>query len=160
MEPGQDRDIAALTVPFRVCFFYGGIMNISIIENELNKLINIAIKKDEVPVAALIVKNNKIIAKAYNKVNKCNNILNHAEILVIKKASKKLKNWRLNDCDLYVTLEPCSMCKEIIKKSRINNVCYFIKQNNNQTESDVNYQYISTNSDFSDKLSLFFKNKR
>ena len=160
MEPGQDRNIAALTVTFRVCFFYGGIMDILNIEKELSKLINLAIKNDEVPIAALIVQNNKIIAKAYNKVNKTNNILDHAEIIVIKKAAKKLNNWRLNNCNLYVTLEPCSMCKEIIKKSRINNVCYFIKQNSNQTESEINYQYISTNSDFSNKLSTFFKNKR
>ena len=135
-------------------------MNISIIEKELNKLIDIAIKQNEVPIAALMIKNNKIIAKAYNKVNKTNNILDHAEILVIKKTSKKIRNWRLNECDLYVTLEPCSMCKEIIKKSRINNVYYFIKQNENKTESDVNYKYISTNSNFSNKLSKFFKNKR
>ena len=135
-------------------------MDILIIEKELNKLINIAIKNDEVPVAALIIQNNKIIAKAYNKVNKTNNILDHAEILAIKKASKKIKNWRLNNCDLYVTLEPCSMCKEIIKKSRINNIYYFIKQNENKTESDANYQYISINNDFSNKLSTFFKNKR
>ena len=135
-------------------------MDILIIEKELNKLINMAIKNDEVPVAALIIQNNKIIAKAYNKVNKTNNILDHAEILAIKKASKKIKNWRLNNCDLYVTLEPCSMCKEIIKKSRINNIYYFIKQNENKTESDANYQYISTNNDFSNKLSIFFKSKR
>ena len=135
-------------------------MDILIIEKELNKLINKAIKNDEVPVAALIIQNNKIIAKAYNKVNKTNNILDHAEIIAIKKTSKKIKNWRLNNCDLYVTLEPCSMCKEIIKKSRINNIYYFIKQNENKTESDANYQYISTNNDFSNKLSTFFKNKR
>ena len=135
-------------------------MNIDYIENELLKLINKAIKKDEVPVAALIVYNNKIIARAYNKVNKKNNILNHAEILVIQQASKKLHNWRLNECDLYVTLEPCSMCKEIIKKSRIKNTCYFIKQNENKTESDINYKYIKTKNDFSNKLTDFFKNKR
>ena len=135
-------------------------MNIDYIENELLKLINKAIKKDEVPVAALIVYNNKIIARAYNKVNKKNNVLNHAEILVIQQASKKLRNWRLNECDLYVTLEPCSMCKEIIKKSRIKNTCYFIKQNENKTESDANYKYVKTKNDFSNKLTDFFKNKR
>ncbi len=134
-------------------------MNIDNIKNELNKLINKAVKHNEVPIAALIVNNNKIIAKAYNKVNKTNNILNHAEILVIRKASKKNKNWRLNNCDLFVTLEPCSMCKEIIKKSRINNVYYFIKQNEYKTESDPNYKYIQNNN-FSKYLSDFFKNKR
>jgi len=135
-------------------------MNINIIENELNKLINKAIKHNEVPIAALIVKDNKIISKAYNKVNKTNNIMDHAEILSIKKAQKKLKNWRLNDCELYVTLEPCSMCKEIIKKSRINQVYYFIKQNDYETELNPNFKYIINNNDFSNILSNFFKEKR
>ena len=135
-------------------------MNIEIIEKELNKLTNKAKNCDEVPISALIVHNDKIIAKAYNKVNKTNNILNHAEIMVIKKAQKKLNNWRLNNCDLYVTLEPCSMCKEIIKKSRIENVYYFIKQNKYKTESDPNYEHLTKNDSFSKKLSSFFKEKR
>ena len=130
------------------------------IEKELNKLINKAIKQNEVPVAAIIVNNNKIISKAYNKTNKTNNILDHAEIICIKKASKKLNNWRLNNCDLYVTLEPCTMCKEIIKKSRIKNVYYFTKQNSNLTESETNYIYLKENNMFSNILSNFFKNKR
>ncbi len=129
------------------------------IENKLNKLINKAIRKNEVPIAAIIVKNNNIISKSYNKVNKKNNILNHAEIICIKKAQKKLKNWRLNDCELYVTLEPCSMCKEIIKKSRINTVYYYTKQNNYETESETMYKYIH-NDNFSSELTNFFKNKR
>ena len=135
-------------------------MDLLIIEKELNKLIDKAIKENEVPVAALIVKENKIISKAYNKVNKSNNILDHAEILAIKKASKKIKNWRLIDCDLYVTLEPCAMCKEIIKKSRLNNVYYFLNQNQNKTESDIKYKKIKNNTNFSDKLVNFFKQKR
>ena len=130
------------------------------IENELNKLVDKAIKHDEVPIAAIIIKDNKIIARSYNKVNKTNNILNHAEIIAIKKASKKLNNWRLNNCELYVTLEPCSMCSEIIKKSRLKKVYYYIEQNEYKTESDINYEYISQNTIFSDKLKTFFKNKR
>ena len=101
--------------------YYGEVMEINKIEQELLKLITKAKDKNEVPIAALIVKKDKIISKSYNKVNKSSNILDHAEILVIKKASKKLHNWRLDDCDLYVTLEPCSMCKEVIRKSRIKN---------------------------------------
>lgn len=134
-------------------------MNINI-EKELNKLLKKSINKNEVPVAAIIVKDNKFISKAYNKVNKTNNILDHAEIIAINKAEKKLKNWRLNECELYVTLEPCSMCKEIIKKSRINKVYYYIKQNNYKTENEVNYELLSNNNNFSNILSDFFKNKR
>ena len=127
--------------------------------NELNKLMDIAIKKNEVPVACIITKDNKIIAKSYNKTAKTNNILDHAEIIAIKKASKKLHNWRLNDCTMYVSLEPCSMCKEIIKKSRIKEVIYYSKQNDNKTEKDLDYQYIN-NKEISNKLTNFFKNIR
>ena len=134
-------------------------MEDSMILYKLNKLMDKAIKKDEVPVAALIVYKNKIIASAYNKTKKKNNILNHAEILVIEKASKKLNNWRLSDCSLYVTLEPCDMCKEIIKKSRIKEVIYYSKQNKYKTENEPNYLFIH-NKFFSSKLSNFFKLKR
>lgn len=81
-----------------------------------------AYKRGEVPVGAVIVKNDKIIAKAFNIKEKSNCAINHAEIIAIKKASKRLKNWRLEDCDLYVTLEPCPMCASAIKQSRIKNV--------------------------------------
>ena len=134
-------------------------MNQDIIIKELNKLLDKAIKHNEVPVAALIVYNNKIIAKSYNKVEKNNSVLNHAEINVIKKANKKLNNWRLDNCELYITLEPCEMCKSIIKKSRIKNVYFYSKQNNYKTESTPEYKYIE-NYLFSNKLSNFFKNKR
>ena len=134
-------------------------MNQELIISELNKLLDKAIKHNEVPVAALIIYNNKIIAKSYNKVEKNNSVLNHAEINVIKKANKILNNWRLDGCELYITLEPCEMCKSIIKKSRIENVYYYSKQNNYKTESDPNYKYIENNL-FSNKLSNFFKNKR
>lgn len=134
-------------------------MNQEIIIKELNKLLDKAIKNNEVPVAALIVYNNKIIAKSYNKVEKNNSVLNHAEINVIKKANKKLNNWRLDNCELYITLEPCEMCKSIIKKSRIKNVFFYSKQNNYKTESTPEYIYIE-NKLFSNKLSNFFKNKR
>ena len=134
-------------------------MEENIIINELNKLMDKAIKKNEVPVACIITKNNKILAKAYNKTNKTNNILDHAEIIAIKKASKKIKNWRLNDCIMYISLEPCSMCKEIIKKSRISNIIYYSKQNNNKTELDPEYKYIG-NSKISNKLKKFFKSIR
>lgn len=76
----------------------------------------------EVPVGAVIVKDNKIIAKAYNKKERSCCATEHAEILAIKKASKNLKNWRLENCDIYVTLEPCPMCASAIKQSRIKNV--------------------------------------
>ena len=134
-------------------------MNIDYILKEMHKLLEKAIKENEVPVGAVIIKDNKIISKAYNKTNKTNDILSHAEILAIKRASKKLNNWRLDDCTLYISLEPCDMCKEIIKKSRINNVIYFSKQNEYKTENNPTYKYINNNS-ISNTLTNFFKDKR
>lgn len=94
--------------------------------DELIKLSYKSLKKDEVPVAAIIVNNDKIIAKAHNTRNRSNKTIDHAEIKVITKANKKLKNWRLNNCTLYVTIEPCEMCKNVIKESRIDKVFYLV----------------------------------
>ena len=81
-----------------------------------------AYKKLEVPVGAIIVKNGEIIAKAHNLKETKYDTTKHAEILAIQKASKKLKSWRLLDCEMYVTLEPCSMCAGAIINSRIKKV--------------------------------------
>ena len=81
-----------------------------------------ALKKEEIPVGAVIVKDGKIIAKAYNKRNKSNKVKDHAEIIAISKANKKLKNWRLVGCEIYVTLEPCPMCASAIEQSRVKRI--------------------------------------
>lgn len=82
-----------------------------------------AYKKLEVPVGAIIVKDEKIIARAHNQKETKTDTTKHAEILAIQKASKKLKSWRLIDCEMYVTLEPCSMCAGAMINSRIKKVC-------------------------------------
>ncbi len=81
-----------------------------------------AYKKLEVPVGAVIVKDGKIIARAHNQKETKTDTTKHAEILAIQKASKKLKSWRLIDCEMYVTLEPCSMCAGAMINSRIKKV--------------------------------------
>ena len=81
-----------------------------------------AYKKLEVPVGVVIVKDGEIIAKAYNQKEEKNSPIKHAEIIAIEKACKKLNNWRLNDCEMYVTLEPCPMCAGAIVNSRIKKV--------------------------------------
>ena len=78
-----------------------------------------AYKKLEVPVGAVIVKDGKIIARAHNQKETKTDTTKHAEILAIQKASKKLESWRLIDCEMYVTLEPCSMCASAIGQARI-----------------------------------------
>ena len=83
-----------------------------------------ALLKDETPIGCVIVKDGKVIAKGHNTRENKNIIIGHAELETISKANKKLKSWRLNDCDLYVTLEPCIMCAGAIIQSRIRNVFY------------------------------------
>lgn len=85
---------------------------------------NYALKKDEVPIGAVIVKDNKIIGKGYNQVESLKDSTAHAEILAITSASDSLGDWRLNKSSLYVTKEPCLMCWGAIRNSRISNV-YF-----------------------------------
>ncbi len=81
-----------------------------------------ALEEEEVPVGAVIVKNGKIIARAHNTKETSKDATCHAEILAIKKACKKLDSWRLLDCDMYVTLEPCPMCAGALINSRIKNL--------------------------------------
>ena len=82
---------------------------------------------DEVPVGAVIVYNDKIIARAHNTREKSNDPTAHAEINAIRKACKKLKSWRLVDCTIYVTVEPCSMCAGTIMWSRMKRIVYGAK---------------------------------
>lgn len=130
----------------------------------LMKLAKKAYQKGEIPVAAILVKNHKIISKKYNLKEKTKDVTAHAEILCIRETAKKMKSWNLSDCDLYVTLKPCSMCMEIIKQSRIKNVYYlldkldykheFTKTNIQKIEGKIN---IDT---YQQLLSNFFQNKR
>ena len=84
----------------------------------------IALKNGEVPIGAVIVKDGVIISKSYNKRNKNKLATAHAEINAIEKACKKLGDWRLDGCEMYVTLEPCPMCAGAILNARISKV-YF-----------------------------------
>lgn len=97
-------------------------------EEKILKLSQKAAKYNCVPVGALIVdKNGEIIAEGFNKKEITNNPLDHAEIIAIKKATKKNKSWKLNQCSLYVTMKPCAMCNCVINETRIKNVFYFVE---------------------------------
>jgi tRNA(adenine34) deaminase len=87
-------------------------------------LAKIAYFDNEVPVGAVVVKDNQVIGKGYNQVISKNSVAAHAEIIAINNAGNFLENYRLNDCDIYVTLEPCHMCAKAIVDARINFV-YF-----------------------------------
>lgn len=124
------------------------------------------------PVGAVIIKNNKVVAKCYNKREKNQIATHHAEILAIQKACKKLKSWRLDNCDMYVTLEPCPMCAGAIINARIKNLYYAAIDETNGGISrfkildktlnhTTNYQHIAEHQE-KNKLLIqkFFKEKR
>jgi tRNA(adenine34) deaminase len=91
------------------------------------KLARIAADADEVPVGAVIVHDGKIIGSGRNYREQEQTVLGHAEIMAIAEASRAIGSWRLNDCDLYVTLEPCPMCLAACQQSRIRKVIYGAK---------------------------------
>lgn len=123
-----------------------------------------ASKKKEVPIGAVIIRKGKILAKSFNKREKSHDILSHAEISVIKKAAKRLKTWKLDDCDLYVTLKPCSMCENIIKQSRIRTVYYLLDKPEKKCEYYKTIFKKVENSleenEYTQILTNFFKKKR
>jgi len=106
---------------------YNNLMNV----NKDLRFMNIAYsqakkaeKRDEVPVGCVIVKDGRVISKGYNLKETRKNPMMHAEIVAITKACRKLKRWRLSDCDIYVTLEPCVMCMGAIISARINRLVF------------------------------------
>lgn len=83
-----------------------------------------ALKYDEVPIGAVVVRDNKVIATGYNKKVTKNNTILHAEIVALQNAMKKVGDWRLNDCTLYVTLEPCPMCAGACINARVKRIVF------------------------------------
>lgn len=88
------------------------------------KLAERAAQQDEVPVGCVIVYQDKVIARGYNTRKNRESTIDHAEIVAIRKANKKIGSWRLEDCAIFVTLEPCSMCAGAIQQARIKEVYY------------------------------------
>ena len=108
-----------------------------------DKFMNYALKeaqkaynKMDVPVGCVIVYNGKIIARGYNKREKDQNVIKHAEIEAIDKACKAFKSWRFNDCTIYTTLFPCPMCASAIQQSRISKLVY-LNNTNNKALNDI-----------------------
>ena len=126
----------------------------------------------EVPIGAVIVKDGEVIAKAHNVREKKQSSLAHAEVLCIEKACKKLNSWRLDNCELYVTLEPCLMCSGAITQARIKKVYFGALDEKNgtvmsisnvfddiNTTHKVEYEFLP-NDECSKILSSFFKKIR
>ncbi|MBQ8909352.1 MAG: nucleoside deaminase [Clostridia bacterium] len=141
--------------------------------NEAIKLAKKACAQGEVPIGAVIVYDGKIISRGYNTRQTSQNAIKHAEIIAIEKACKKLGSWRLEDCEIFVTLEPCPMCAGAIANARIKTLHYGCKE---QTSCDDLCEKILSSKrlnhtveiifeenyqeEISSLLSNFFKSKR
>ena len=133
----------------------------------------IAYANDEVPVGAIIVKNGKVIGKGFNKVISNNSISAHAEIIAINNASQTINNYRLNNCEIYVTLEPCHMCAKAIMDARLDYLYYGAKEPRTGaiesidqflSRDDINHKVIFSGGhlemESSEILKKFFRSKR
>ena len=126
-EPGQDRNGAALRRSGHVRWFYNMYTLDEKFMLEALKEAEKSANFDEVPVGAVIVKDGKIIARGHNLREKTKDPTSHAEIVTIRKACKKLNSWRLENCTIYVTIEPCSMCAGTLLWTRIGRIVYGAK---------------------------------
>lgn len=103
----------------------------------LTKIIELSkksLESGDVPIGAIIVKDDKIIGEGYNTREKNNDVMGHAEINAIKDASKNLNNWNLQGSVMYVTLKPCSMCLSVIRESRVDFVYYLLDKSEKKFE--------------------------
>lgn len=126
-----------------------------------------AYEKDEVPIGAVVVCENEVIGLGHNLRESTNIITNHAEIIAIQMAAKHLNSWKLNNCSLYTTLEPCAMCLGAIKQSRINKI--YIASSGNQKKNYMlnsdqkmieNFHFGIYKEESQKLLKLFFNKKR
>ena len=138
-------------------------------DKDLLNFLDIAIKEsikalnaNEVPIGSIVVcnKSKKVISKAFNMTEKLGDPTAHAEIIAIQKAVKKIGDWRLDNYSLFTTIEPCNMCMEVIKASRIKKI-YYGSKNTSKIKLKKKPEQISLESDFCKKiLKDFFRKKR
>ena len=137
-------------------------------EKYVKKIYDLAIESyniDEIPVGAIVVKNNEIIGFGTNSRESNNSVFGHAEINAIEAACKVVGDWRLDDCEMYVTLLPCMMCAGAIAESRIKKVYYLCDRTNVRFKSDEYICALKIDDEELEKkylnlLQLFFENKR
>lgn len=137
-------------------------------EKYVKKIYDLAMESyniDEIPVGAIVVKNNEIIGIGTNSRESNNSVIGHAEINAIEAACKIVGDWRLDDCEMYVTLLPCMMCAGAIAESRIKKVYYLCDRTNVRFKSDEYICALKIDDEELEKkylnlLQLFFENKR
>ena len=133
--------------------------------DKIVELAKVAYDNDDIPVGAIIVKNNEIIGEGFNTRNSFKSVIGHAEIDAIEMACKHIGDWRLDDCTMYVTLLPCMMCTGAIIESRIKKVYYLCDRTNVCFKCDnyLNIEKIDNDKkrqEYMKLLHLFFENKR
>lgn len=133
--------------------------------NRIIELAEIAYNNDDIPVGAIVVKNDVIIGEGYNKRNRNKSVIGHAELEAIENACNLIGDWRLDNCELYVTLKPCMMCTGAIIDSRIKNVYYLCDRTNVCFNGDkflnlIKIDNINKNKKYLKLLQKFFENKR
>ena len=114
----------------------------------------------EVPVGCVIVKDDVVVGNGYNTRESDNDLFGHAEIMAIKDACNNLGCWKLDGCEMYVTMEPCDMCKSIIEESRISRVYYCIKKDRNKKFSTIYEPVDNYNVEVDEVLVNFFDSIR
>ena len=129
------------------------------------ELAKIAYDNDDIPVGAIVVKNKEIIGEGFNTRNRFKSVIGHAEIDAIEMACKHIGDWRLDDCEMYVTLLPCMMCTGAILESRMKRVYYLCDRTNvcfnNKNQIDViKIKNDKKSEEYIKILQLFFENKR
>ena len=140
---------------------------------EAINMAKLAFENDEVPVGAVIVNNGEIIGRGFNQVIEKHSISSHAEINAINQASQFKKNYRLKNCDIYVTLEPCHMCAKAIVDARLSHLYYGAKESKTGAiesidkfldREDINHNVVFSGGHMKDEsselLKKFFKSKR
>ena len=148
----------------RVCFYFGGIMEKYILDL-LFELANKSLEENEFPVSAIVYDQTGILGEGYNIRNSTNKTTDHAEIIAIENANKNVKNWNLENKCMVVTLEPCEMCKSVIKEARLSEVYFLIprykykKQYKNTTIKHLPLQDERLTS-YNQNITTFFSNKR
>jgi tRNA(Arg) A34 adenosine deaminase TadA len=142
----------------------GVVINKKYVE-KIYDLSKVSYDNDEIPVGAIVIKNNQIIGMGVNNRESNKSVIGHAEINAIEEACKSIGDWRLDDCEMYVTLLPCMMCSGAILESRIKKVYYLCDRTNVRfkTSEYINLEKI-VDEDLEKKylklLQLFFENKR
>lgn len=141
--------------------FYSVIKNDEYYMKQALKEAQKAFLLNEVPVGCVIVYNDKIIARGYNKRETLESSLAHAEIIAIKKACKKLKTSNLSDCEMYVSLYPCMMCQGAIIEARLKKVYYILdKEKVINDTTQYEHMFVEEKVYFEQEIKSFFKDKR